>query len=356
MVTYYLPSFTSCGGVGVFVINSLKYSIRNELCSAEKGLYETLWLDVFCNNKTANKLTFGIIYRHPGLAGITLFTNHIESTLNIISQNNSNIFLCGDFNINSLNYETYPIISSYFDTMFSYNLNMLINKPTRFSKGNQIGAPSLIDHFYTNATNKITKIGLITTDISDHLPIIAKIKINNTHKPHHKVVWVKDYNNADPIAFNIAIGHYNQYMSDNILTIEEKFSKLQDHITHCIDKYIPLRKITKHEINFSAKPWISRGIQVSIRHKNNLYNKIILKNRLDLKPKYNMCKKKLEKLIFLAKRKYYADKIDSCNNSSKLIWRIINEITSRKKIKQGIISHLKLENGTKVMNPYIIAD
>ena len=69
-----------------------------------------------------------------------------------------------------------------------------------------------------------------------------------------------------------------------------------------------------------------------------------------------MCKKKLEKIIFFAKQKYYTDKIESCKISYKLIWRITNEITSRKKNKQGIISHLKLENGTKVMNPKNIAD
>ena len=53
-----IPSLTSAGGVGIFLLNTLKFSIRNELCSSEKGQYETLWFDVFCNKKTATKLTF----------------------------------------------------------------------------------------------------------------------------------------------------------------------------------------------------------------------------------------------------------------------------------------------------------
>ena len=48
---------------------------------------------------------------------------------------------------------------------------------------------------------------------------------------------------------------------------------------------------------------------MSIRNKNELYGKIILKNRVDLKPEYDKLKKKLEKLAILAKRKYFASSI-----------------------------------------------
>ena len=40
-------------------------------------------------------------------------------------------------------------------------------------------------------------------------------------------------------------------------TIDVKFSKLQTHINNCINMYAPLRKRTKKELKFAAKPWLS---------------------------------------------------------------------------------------------------
>ena len=61
--------------------------------------------------------------------------------------------------------------------MHSNSTVNLINKPTWFPRGRQRGAPSLLDHFYTNQTAKVTNIGLLVNDISDHLPIVATISM-----------------------------------------------------------------------------------------------------------------------------------------------------------------------------------
>ena len=50
--------------------------------------------------------------------------------------------------------------------------------PTRFPRGDQLGAPSLLDHFYTNRENTVYNIGLLVSDISDHFPIIATIGLD----------------------------------------------------------------------------------------------------------------------------------------------------------------------------------
>ena len=47
--------------------------------------------------------------------------------------------------------------------------------------------------------------------------------------------------------------------------------------------YIPLRKITDKEFKRRYKPWISKGILISINGKNKLYNKDIKCKNNELK-------------------------------------------------------------------------
>ena len=281
--TYFnIPSYTSAGGVGVFLRNSLNFSLRNDLCCSKNELFETIWIDIFTGKNNVNKTTIGVIYRHNGIANIKTFNEYIETVLIKLNKSKSNYYICGDFNIDTLRWEEFPIISDYIDTMYSHNASMLINKPTRFPIGNQIGAPSILDHFYTNEAEKVKNIGLLINDITDHLPIFAVIQTTRSHEVKNKNILVRDYHNADADKFNRHIEEFNLYINTNTLSIDEKFQKLQEHISICTDKVIPLRKISKRELSFKMKPWISKALQVSIRNKNKLYEKIIKKKELIL--------------------------------------------------------------------------
>ena len=103
------------------------------------------------------------------------------------------------------------------------------------------------------------------------------IQTTHSHKDNNKNILVRDYHNADAEEFNRYIEEFNLCINTNTLSIDEKFQKLQEHITQCTDKLIPLRKISKRELSFKKKPWITKGLQVSIRNKNKLFEKIIKK-------------------------------------------------------------------------------
>ena len=42
-----------------------------------------------------------------------------------------------------------------------------------------------------------------------------------------------------------------------------------------LDKYLPLKKLTKQKLKFKTKPWITPGLQKSISVKNKLLTKFI---------------------------------------------------------------------------------
>ena len=59
--------------------------------------------------------------------------------------------------------------------------------------------------------------------------------------------------------------------------------------------------------------------------------------------------------MFTAQCNFYSYKILECQNRSKALWKVINDITQRKKKTNGILQKLKLENGRFIENPLDIA-
>ena len=90
------------------------------------------------------------------------------------------IYICGDFNIDLLNYDVNNSTKNYVDQMFSMSLFPLINQPTRIT--NQ--CHSILDNIYTNSINEDIISGVIIAYISDHFPIFSilqkDIKIKET--------------------------------------------------------------------------------------------------------------------------------------------------------------------------------
>ena len=112
------------------------------------------------------------LYRPPkdnnSIENIETFVNESSPILEALSNYKANIIVTGDFNIDLLKLNNKPVYCDFFDTIISYGFQPAINLPTRFSKT----SCSIIDNlFYQVLTsNKPVKLGIILSDISDHLP------------------------------------------------------------------------------------------------------------------------------------------------------------------------------------------
>ena len=71
---------------------------------------------------------------------------------------------------------------------------------------------------------------------------------------------------------------------------------------------------------------------------------------------YHKYKKKLEKTLFAAECNYYSRQISKCQNQSKALWKVINEITKRKKKTKSFIEKLRLDDGRVITNSTEIAN
>ena len=239
--------------------------------------------------------------------------------------------------------------------MHSHSAVNLINLPTWFPRGKQPGAPSLLDHFYTNQVNTVKNIGLLINDISDHLPIVAtisahakKIQIENLYP------YIRDFKKFNSEDFNKSLREFKDNETEHL---DIRFEKLNSHIVSCVNKHIPLRKRTKKERKFAVKPWITSSLKRCIFKKEKLFrlSRVYHPNQATRIRKYNKYKKTLENALFAAQCNFYSNKIIECQNRSKALWKVINEITQRKKKTNGILQKLRLENGRFIENPSDIA-
>ena len=122
-----------------------------------------LWFDVSCIGRNAPINTIGIVYRHQGSTNIPSFTSRMENILNKLNHERANFYIFVDYNINLIKTDDVHNISEFVNSMYSHSAVNLVNKPTRFPIGAQIGRPSLLDHLWTNMPFYVNKIDLIIT-------------------------------------------------------------------------------------------------------------------------------------------------------------------------------------------------
>ena len=208
---YQSQSSNNAGSVGVFIHNSMNVKIRHDLDITIPGLFETKWFDIDSKNRN-KKITFGLVYRHPGPTDIPYFERCMEAVMSKLSSGNSNYYIFGDFNVNSLLYSKVFNITSFVDMMHSHSAVNLINKPTWFPRGNQPGAPSLLDHFYTNNVGTVTNLGLLENDISDHIPIVATIRAHPIiNKIENPFPYVRDFKKLNLQELHNSLNRFTQF-------------------------------------------------------------------------------------------------------------------------------------------------
>ena len=103
-------------------------------------------------------MLIGNYYRSPsrGLENIQpnqqmeMFLESFKTIVDCISDKNQKAILCGDFNLNLLNYDNHDITRDFANCLFSAGFLEIIKNPTRVSNHNNQNTATLIDHIWTN--------------------------------------------------------------------------------------------------------------------------------------------------------------------------------------------------------------
>ena len=68
---------------------------------------------------------------------------------------------------------------------------------------------------------------------------------------------------------------WNNDIKEEHANVNLSFENFLHKITYILNKYSPIKKVSKQKLKFKSKPWITPGVQKSILVKNELLSKFI---------------------------------------------------------------------------------
>ena len=190
----------------------------------------------------------------------------MENTLNKISNENKERYICGDFNSDLLKMDRNTNYKKFYEQMYSYGSLPQITQPTRVTDN----TATIVDNIFTNnMANKILSRNIIT-DFSDHYSQFVSVSRDKIDYKSIKM-FKRDYSKFSEESFrdDVSIQNFNNHYKD----VNEKFNDFYFKLEGCVERHAPLKKLTPKEIILENKPWITSELNKMIRIRNKLFQR-----------------------------------------------------------------------------------
>ena len=116
---------------------------------------------------------------------------------------------------------------------------------------------------------------IILSDASDHFGILTKIPEVGSYNEKSKIYYRRSKLSSDEWKqFNLELKQYlNQTCGKQLTNLDPNF--LANCITNgyllLIEKYMPIKSLSRKQKRFFNKPWITNGLKISIKTKNKMF-------------------------------------------------------------------------------------
>ena len=107
---------------------------------------------------------------------------------------------------------------------------------------------------------------------------------------------------------------------------------------------------------FKHKPYITKGILTSIRHKNKLFKKYLEHNTAINEINYKRFRNKTVNLIRKSEENYHRTLILDNNNNNRKLWKCFGKILNKKKVKHNRITSLVVDSTTTTNQKQIVEE
>ena len=230
----------------------------------------------------------------------------------------------GDININHLAFNNQKV-SNYFNSLNALGSKLLINAPTRFSRRSK---PSLLDHVYSNITQKEIIGKPCLFHIPDHLPtcaIINRFSANKKFKSKMKRC-MKTFKVENAIIDLICQLQSCLNINNQDTDVNEDVSRITEIFMKTLNSHAPLMFMSRRERKLNEKPWITKGILKSIKTKNNLFKSCKKCSEVSKIEFYKKYRNKLTHVKFLAKSQYYNSLLTENRSNPKKPGRFFDKL------------------------------
>ena len=174
----------------------------------------------------------------------------------------------GDFNLCLLKSEVSEFSHNLLLSLQSCYLIPTIDKPSRF-RGN---SASPIDNIFVNNPDCVPVSGNIISDVSDHFSQFCIFRsARDRIKPAKRKM--RDFTNFDRDSFTQDLNQidWQSIIANGNNDIDYIFSSFYSKYNKIMNKHVPIKQISRRQLERFSKPWITQGIRVSIKTKNKLF-------------------------------------------------------------------------------------
>ena len=346
---------TQGGGVGIYVRNSIPYTVSPTFSIFSDRLFESIFVELTLP-KSKSKLIIGSVYRpnvnHPNLSQSEQFSQSMEllsNLLSLITNSKSNVRILGDFNIDVLKLNSSNQAAEYIDLLFSFGLLQVITKPTRCTSN----SATLLDHVLSNSACGHTSSFIMTSLISDHFPIIHHFDITKVSQPSPKIKS-RDFSETNIQRFRETLQGINWSVVTDCPDTQTAYNIFSDIFLNFFELYFPLipKKLNR---NFSPiEPWFTKGLIVSRNNKLRLSKLAASSPSPANRSNFKTYRNAFNRVVRHAKKMFYERELIANQTNLKKTWELIRNAANLPKSNKECISQLLID-GVLTSDPLIIA-
>ena len=228
--------------------------------------------------------------------------------------------------------------------MFSASLTPQITIPTRLT----VRSRTLIDNIFTNSVEENSTSGNLECCISDHLAQFLIFPNQRVLQQNNHTKYKRSYKNLDNNKFKNELQSidWTTALSINNNDVNQSLENFLNISNSLLDKYAPLKQITKKQMKTNSRPWITKGILTSIRKKYKIHSKFLKAKdqtrKEALNQEYKTYKNLLTNITKKSKENYYKQYFKDNKNNLIKVWKGIKEIILIKKTKKPHLNCLKI--------------
>jgi len=321
------------GGVCLYIKLGI---IGKNRCDLTDGNIECLVQEI----RKPNSKPFAIItcYRPPDY-DVHSFLKSLENMLTKIDTEFNEYYILGDLNCDLLSPNN-PQARRLENLAELFQLTQLINEPTRITEKTR----TLIDVILTNTPTRVVQSGVIHIGISDHSLVytIRKIGISTTRNSHNMISYrSKKHFNIDKFINDLNSVPWENL--DNLENPDDMWNTWKKSFLSVLDSHAPIKR---KRIRNKTSPWMTIDLRKAITNRDNLKKKAIRTDSTRDWMNFRAAKNRVNNDIKKTKKDYYHQHFDQNTDSSKEIWKTINEILSRESCQNPYIKSIKVSNKT----------
>ena len=288
-------------------------------------------------------------YRPPNTNSDKSLKEYKDILKKLKSQKHHDLIIGLDHNYDLLKCETNKTTTKFMNLNEDYDLLCGITKPTRITNK----SATLLDNIIIGGKLQCNYTPyVIVEDISDHYPCLMIIHNVNLSKKDRVTVTKRSITDDSIITIRNKLDNVD-WMYLNELDVNDAFESFHKKLTNTIDEVCPQKEFRIRQDKLVRDPWITKGLQNSLRKQKSLYKEQLKSNNPVSTNRYKNYRNLLKRILRHSKIAYFTGKCLEYKQNSKKLWQLINQVINKGPKKTQIIENLKIDNLLKY-SPYDI--